>query len=338
MRTALAPDVYSGIHRGELTDEALGAAYADDVARQVESFARQERRDAHRKAQLLQRQAALHVDMASATSAGEQAVLLDELEDISLQLDDDGLTSGCGIFYCESILSCGGQVVPPAGYLRGCYAAVRAAGGVCCADEVQVGFGRVGEHMWGFQLQGPDVVPDIVTMGKPIGDGYPVALVVTTPAVAASFAATGMEYFNTFGGNPPAAAAALATLQVIEKEGLQAKAVATGAILKAGFNALHKKHGCIGSVRGLGLMQGLEILEPASIATGERVPWSEGAYAVVYALRARRILMSVDGMAQNVIKLKPPMCFGPADAERLVREMGEVFDNLPAAVEAYRKL
>lgn len=330
------PDVYSGIHRGDLADEALGAAYADDVARQVESFARQERRDAHRRAQLQQRQAQLHADMASATSHGEQAVLLDELEDISLQLDDDGCTSGCGIFFCESILSCGGQVVPPAGYLRACYSAVRAAGGVCCADEVQVGFGRVGEHMWGFQLQG--VVPDIVTMGKPIGDGYPVALVVTTPAVASSFAATGMEYFNTFGGNPPAAAAALATLQVLEKEGLQAKAVGTGAILKAGFTALQKRHGCIGSVRGLGLMQGLEILEPDSIASGARVPWSEGAYAVVYALRARRILMSVDGMHQNVIKLKPPMCFGPQDAERLLQEMGDTFDHLQAAVEAYRKL
>jgi len=339
VRTALIPDVFSGVHRGNLDDDAMGAAYAADVERQLESFKRQERRDERRQQQLRARQQQLHADMASATTAAEQAVLMDELEDIALQLDDDGCTSGCGIFYCESILSCGGQVVPPAGYFRRVYAAVRAAGGVCVADEVQVGFGRVGSHMWAFQLQGDDVVPDIVTMGKPIGDGYPVALVVTTPAVAASFGATGMEYFNTFGGNPPAAAAALATLNVLEREQLQAKAVATGAILREGFLQLSSKHSCIGSVRGLGLMQGLEILHPDTVLSGERKPWSEAAYAIVYAMRLQaRILLSVDGMHNNVIKLKPPMVFNADDAHRLLAQLGTVMEDLPGALEAYHKL
>jgi len=124
---------------------------------------------------------------------------------------------GVAAFIGESALGCGGQVILPAGYLKAVYGYVRAAGGVCIADEVQVGFGRLGTHMWGFEAQG--VVPDIVTMGKPMGNGHPLAAVVTTPAVAASFA-NGMEYFNTFGGNPVSCAVGLAVLEVIEEEGL----------------------------------------------------------------------------------------------------------------------
>jgi len=271
-----------------------------------------------------------------AEPAGE---LQAELEDVLLQLDDDGLTAHCGAFYCESILSCGGQVVPPAGYLRRCHAAVRAAGGVCIADEVQVGFGRVGAHTWGFQLGGEDVVPDIVTLGKPVGNGYPVALVVTTPAIAASFAATGMQYFNTFGGNPPAAAAALATMKVLRDERLQEKALATGAVLREGFLQLQARHACIGSVRGVGLMQGLEIIRPETGGCdGLRTSWGEAASAVVYAMRVRCILLSVDGMEQNVIKLKPPMVFDGDDARRVIRELGEVFHDLQGALAAYHLL
>ena len=157
--------------------------------------------------------------------------------------DNDGLTAGCSAFIMESILSCGGQVVPPAGYLRRVYAAVRAAGGVTIADEVQVGFGRVGDAFWAFQLQG--VVPDIVTLGKPMGNGCPVAAVVTTAALAASFA-NGMQYFNTYGGNPVAGVVAGAVLDVIQTEGLQAHAKVVGDALLAGFRGLYEKHAFIG--------------------------------------------------------------------------------------------
>ena len=309
----------------------MGEAYAADVRVQLASFSRQERCEAARRVELERRAAELRLAAAAAPLAQAD---VDELEDVLLQLDDDGLTAGCGAFFCESILSCGGQVVPPAGYLRRCHEAVRAAGGVCIADEVQVGFGRVGSHTWGFQLGGEGVVPDIVTMGKPVGNGYPVALVVTTPAIAASFAATGMEYFNTFGGNPPAAAAALAVLQVLRAERLQERAAATGELLSAGFLALQAKHDCIGSVRGLGLMQGLEIVRPGAA----RAPWPDAASAVVYAMRHRRILLSVDGMHQNVIKLKPPMVFDADDAATVLRELADVFGSLDEALDAYRKL
>ena len=128
-------------------------------------------------------------------------------------------------FFAESVQGCGGQIVYPEGYLTAAFEAVRDAGGLCVADEVQTGFGRIGEHFWGFELDG--VVPDIVTLGKPIGNGHPLAAVVTTPEVAASFV-TGMEYFNTFGGNPVSAEIGLAVLDVIRDERLQAHALAMG--------------------------------------------------------------------------------------------------------------
>ncbi|MCB2158779.1 MAG: aminotransferase class III-fold pyridoxal phosphate-dependent enzyme, partial [Rhodobacteraceae bacterium] len=134
--------------------------------------------------------------------------------------------SGAAAFIAESISGVGGQVVYPDGYLAAAYKLVRAEGGICIADEVQCGFGRVGSAFWGFELQG--VVPDIVVMGKPIGNGHPLAAVVTTPELAARFA-NGMEYFNSFGGNPVSMAVGLAVLDVIEGEGLQQKALATGA-------------------------------------------------------------------------------------------------------------
>ncbi len=137
-------------------------------------------------------------------------------------------------FICESALGCGGQIILPAGYLREAYRHVRAADGVCIADEVQTGLGRVGSHFWAFETQG--VVPDIVTIGKPLGDGHPLAAVVTTPQVAASFD-NGMEYFNTFGGNPVSCAVGLAVLDVIEEEKLRENALMVGAYLKAGLEA-----------------------------------------------------------------------------------------------------
>lgn len=262
------------------------------------------------------------------------ADLLASLDEYAL--DDDGLSAGCGAFICESVLSCGGQVVPPPGYFAGVYEAVRAGGGVCIADEVQVGFGRVGSAFWGFQLQG--VVPDIVTMGKPMGNGFPCAAVVTTRAIADSFAATQMEYFNTFGGNPVAGAVANAVLDSIQARGLQAHAADVGGVLLAGFGALCERFPFVGSSRGVGLMVGLEIVHPLTPQQkvdplcALRVPWTAAASDLVYAMKDRGFLLSTDGMDSNVIKLKPPMTFSIHDAERVVAALGEAMGALADAL------
>ena len=225
-------------------------------------------------------------------------------------------------FLCESLLSCGGQIVLPPGYLSAAYRHARSAGAVCIADEVQVGFGRVGSHFWGFEEQG--VVPDIVTMGKPIGNGHPLAAVVTSPEIAASFA-NGMEYFNTFGGNPVSCEIGLAVLDVIRGERLQERALRVGERFRAGLDRLQERHPILGDVRGLGLFLGIELvrhrdtLEPAA---------EEAAY-VVERMKAHGILLSTDGPLHNVIKMKPPMVFSEDDAERVVdaydRVLGEDF-------------
>lgn len=215
-----------------------------------------------------------------------------------------------GAFLCESMPSCGGQIVLPPGYLADVYRRVREAG-VVIADEVQTGFGRVGSHFWAFETQ--NVVPDIVVMGKPAGNGHPLGVVVTTPAIAASFA-NGMEFFSTFGGNPVACAVGLAVLDVIEDEGLQRNARETGAVLLDGLRELTRRHPAAGDARGLGLFAGLEIVrDPDS-----RTPDAALARHIVERLRSSNILVSTDGPDHNVIKIKPPLCFGVADAERLV--------------------
>jgi 4-aminobutyrate aminotransferase-like enzyme len=222
-----------------------------------------------------------------------------------------------GVFYGESLLGCGGQIVPPPGYLAEVYAAVRGAGGLCLADEVQVGFGRAGEFTWAFQNQG--VVPDIVTLGKPIGNGHPIGAVVTTPEIAASFV-TGMEYFNTFAGNPVSCAIALAVLEVIEEEELQANALRVGQFLMAGLRDLQQRHEGIGDVRGLGLFIGAEFVSDRD----GRTPDPQRAKAVVEAMKARHILLSTDGPDDNVLKIKPPIVFSEANAAHFLEQLDEV--------------
>ncbi len=223
-------------------------------------------------------------------------------------------------FLAESMLSCGGQIELPEGYLAAAYEQARANGAVCIADEVQVGFGRVGSHMWGFEIQG--VVPDIVTLGKPIGNGHPLGAVVTTPEIAASFA-NGMEFFSTFGGNPVSAAIGLAVLRVIDDEQLQAHAVEVGGKLKAGLGALAGKHDVIGDVRGRGLFLGIEFVRNRQSLE----PAADVASYAVGRLKKRGVLLSTDGPDGNVIKIKPPMPFSDADAQRLVRELDEVLGH-----------
>jgi len=225
-------------------------------------------------------------------------------------------------FISESILSCGGQVVLPKGYLKAAYAKTRAAGGVCIADEVQTGVGRVGSHFWAFELQG--VVPDIVVIGKPIGNGHPLGVVVCTRAVAEAFAATGMEYFNTFGGNPVSCAAGRAVLRVVEKEGLQENARKRGGQLLQGLRDMQTKHPSIGDVRGAGLFVGFELVRDAEA----RTPYAEGAHYLANRVRERGVLLSTDGPQHNVIKLKPPMCIKESEVQFALEQIERVLAEL----------
>ena len=205
-------------------------------------------------------------------------------------------------FIAEGILGCGGQMPLPAGYLKRAFALVREAGGVCVADEVQTGFGRVGSHFWSFELSG--VAPDIVTMGKPIANGHPLGAVVTTPTIAAAFD-NGMEYFNTFGGNPVACAIGLEVLNIIDDEHLQQKAFDTGADWMERLRDLQAEHPIIGHVRGSGLFLGIELIRDTK--TLEPAEW-ETTY-IVERMKGRGILLSTEGPHHNVLKLKPPLVF-----------------------------
>src|SRR5579859_2560887 len=223
-------------------------------------------------------------------------------------------------FICESMPGCGGQIVLPPGYLRESYRYTRNAGGVCIADEVQTGFGRVGTHFWAFETQG--VVPDIVTMGKPIGNGHPLAAVVTTPAIAASFA-NGMEYFNTFGGNPVSCAVGMAVLDVIEQEHLQTHTLQVGSHLLHELHSLMEKHPLIGDVRGLGLFVGIELVYDRETLA----PAPEQASYIANRMRDRGILLSTDGPFHNVLKIKPPLVFTQHNADELVSALDVILDE-----------
>lgn len=222
----------------------------------------------------------------------------------------DGIPAGT--FIAEPLLGCAGQVDPPAGYLEAAYAAARANGAVCIADEVQIGFGRMGDAFWGFETQG--VVPDIVTMGKPIGNGHPLGAVITTPEIANSFA-TGMEYFNTFGGNPVSCVIGSTVLDVIEEDGLQEHARVVGEHLERGFADLATRHAALGDSRGRGLFRGIALVTDRS--THE--PATSLARALIRRLKEdEHILLSLEGPGDNIIKLKPPMPFSEGDADRLL--------------------
>lgn len=223
-------------------------------------------------------------------------------------------------FFAESIQGVGGTVVFPEGYLQHAYAHVRAAGGLCVADEVQTGFGRTGTHFWGFETQG--VIPDIVTMAKGIGNGAPLAAVVTTPKIAQALASR--IHFNTFGGNPVVCAIGRAVLEVIEREKLQENSRRIGALLKGGFEKLAKKHPLIGDVRGLGLMLGVELVKDRTT----KAPAKEECAAVFEKCRELGLLIGKGGLWGNTLRIKPPMILTPADAEFMLAVVDEALSSV----------
>src|SRR5881392_3245718 len=223
-------------------------------------------------------------------------------------------------FIAESIQGVGGVVVFPDGYLKHVYEHVRAAGGVCIADEVQTGFGRTGTHFWGFETQG--VIPDIVTMAKGIGNGAPLAAVVTTPKIAQSL--LGKVHFNTFGGNPVVSAIGKAVLEVIEKENLQANSLKLGNYILAGLNKLKEKHKVIGDVRGKGLMLGIEMVKDRAT----KVPASAECAQVVETAKDMGLLLGKGGLWGQTIRFAPPMCINKADADFLLAVLDEAFGSV----------
>ena len=222
---------------------------------------------------------------------------------------------GIAAFIIEPIISCGGQIELPEGFLAKAYQYTRKAGGLCIADEVQTGCGRVGKAFWGFQLH--NVIPDIVTIGKPLGNGHPIAAVACTRKVADRFA-NGMEYFNTFGGNPVSCAIATEVLRVVKREGLQQQALKTGDYLKEELNTLAKEFSIIGDVRGQGLFLGVELVD------AQRNPLKTQASYLANRMKDFGILMSTDGPDGNVLKIKPPLVFTKENAQELVFYMRKI--------------
>ena len=238
---------------------------------------------------------------------------------------------GAAAFLVEPIPGVAGQIVPPAGWLRLAAEAAREVGTLVIADEVQVGLGRVGTHWWAFERDG--IVPDIVTLGKPLGNGHPMAAVVTTRAIADAFA-NGMEYFNTFGGNPVSCAVGNAVLDVLEAEGLPGRAAATGALLLDGLADLAAAYPLIGDVRGVGMFIGIEVVTDRDT----KEPAATQASYVAERAREMGVLLSVDGLRHNVLKIKPPLVFGSAEADRLLATLGDILGEDGAQPELLRSL
>jgi 4-aminobutyrate aminotransferase-like enzyme len=218
-------------------------------------------------------------------------------------------TELCG-FIAESMPSVAGQIVLPDGYLKQVYEVVRAAGGVCIADEVQTGYGRIGTHFWAFEHYG--VVPDIVVLGKPIGNGHPIGAVITTPEIAHSFD-NGMEFFSTFGGNTVSCAIGLAVLEVVQEERLQAHALEVGSYLIERLRDLQARHSLIREVRGSGFFIGVELATEAE--------------NVVNYMREEGVLLGTEGPQHNVLKIRPPLPFSLEDADLLLGVLGGAIEQ-----------
>jgi 4-aminobutyrate aminotransferase-like enzyme/Ser/Thr protein kinase RdoA (MazF antagonist) len=224
-------------------------------------------------------------------------------------------------FIAETFPSVGGQIVPPPDYLQHVYKHVRSAGGLCIADEVQTGLGRLGDFYFGFEQQ--QVVPDVVVLGKPIGNGHPIGVVVTRPAIAASFA-HGPEFFSTFGGSNLSCVVGTEVLRIIEDEQLMNNAHDMGKLLFAGLRKLQKEHACIGDVRGFGLFVGVDLVsDPDS-----REPATQIADYVKNRMCEERILMGSEGPDDNVLKIRPPLTIGAEDVNHVLHMLAKVLQEV----------
>jgi 4-aminobutyrate aminotransferase-like enzyme len=239
---------------------------------------------------------------------------------------DDMIRNGIRLagLLVDTIFSSDGVFADPPGFLRPAVEAVRAAGGLFIADEVQPGFGRTGEQMWGFARHG--LIPDLITLGKPMGNGHPVAGMAARPELLKEFGARS-RYFNTFGGNPVSAAAGIAVLEVIESEGLKENAQRTGAYLLERLRQLRARHPLISEVRGAGLFIGVELRRNDTAGT----PAASEGTRIVNLLRERRVLISVAGPQANVLKIRPPLVFGIDHADLLVQNLDQALQNLDQA-------
>jgi len=224
-------------------------------------------------------------------------------------------------FIAETCPSVGGQIIPPADYLPNVYKLIRAAGGICIADEVQTGYGRMGDCFYAFERSG--VVPDVVVLGKPIGNGHPLAAVVTSHAIADAFD-NGMEYFSTFGGNHVSCAVGIAVLDVVQSEGLQQHAQSVGEVMRSLFHSQPGSHPLVGDIRGNGLFWGIELVRDSSSLE----PATAEASWIKNQLRHRGILIGTDGHHDNVLKIRPPMPFDKMNVGQLVEALGEVLASL----------
>jgi 4-aminobutyrate aminotransferase-like enzyme len=220
-------------------------------------------------------------------------------------------------FLAETCPSVGGQIILPPGYLAEVYRVVREAGGVCIADEVQTGLGRIGTHCWAFEAHG--VVPDIVVLGKPLGNGHPLAAVITTHAIARAFDG-GMEFFSTFGGNNVSCAAGIAVLDVLRDEDLQGHALRVGTRMLAALRPLAARYAIVGDVRGSGLFLGVELVRDRETLE----PAGAEASFIVNRMREAGVLIGTDGPFHNVLKIRPPMPFTDQDADHLVAVLDRV--------------
>jgi 4-aminobutyrate aminotransferase-like enzyme len=261
-------------------------------------------------------------EVAARGGAGLAATAATEVQRAIAALATRGFSVAA--FMIDSAFTSNGIYDPPSDWMAPLTDAVHAAGGLVIADEVQYGLGRSGSHFWGFERRG--YVPDIVTLGKPMGNGYPLGAVITRRSLLEGFQKqTG--FFSTFGGNPVAAAAGLAVLEVLEREQLMANALRTGAHFRERLLDLAQSHADLGEVRGHGLLLGVEVLK------GDGTPAPARAKFIINALRERGVLIGGEGPAGNVLKLRPPMCFGPEHADRVIAALEAVLvDTLPGNV------
>ena len=243
---------------------------------------------------------------------------VNEVKKVIYKINDSSKTLSA--FFVEALMGCGGQIVLPEGFLKKSFELVRKSGGLCIADEVQIGFGRMGTDFWGFETCG--VIPDIVTLGKSIGNGHPLSAVVTTKEIADQFN-NGMEYFNSYGGNPVSCAIGEAVLDVIEDEGLQENAEIVGSYLIEELFKLQSKYTFIGQIRGQGLFIGIELISN----TDTLKPNKTLAAKIVNQMKDAGILISIDGPDHNVLKIKPPMVFNLENANELVINLKIIFDK-----------